>query len=82
MIWLRILFGRLSVVSSFALMAGGAAALLSPVLRLEMWWCFVFGSFLPVAPLLAYSASARALRGRLEAWRQLQKDGLITQDQF
>jgi hypothetical protein len=82
MIWLRILFGRLSVVTSFALMAGGAAALLSPRLGLEMWWCFVFGSFFPVGPLLAYFASARALRRRLEAWRQLQKDGLITQEQF
>lgn len=79
---LQIIFGRLSVVTACSLSSGAVFGLLSFSWGGDPWLSFVFGSFLPIAPFFLYFSSTKALRRNIANWKQLQEDGLLTQQQF
>jgi hypothetical protein len=79
---LRIIFGRLSVFSACSLTSGAVFALSSLLCSSNPWLWFLFGSFIPAAPLLLYFSSTYALRRSIENWKKLREDEIISQQQF
>jgi len=82
MMVLRILFGKLTIFTACGLTSGGLAYLLSGFLRLDPWWSFAAGSFLPLGPLTWYFSSPQFMRRSIEGWKKLKEDGLITEQQY
>lgn len=81
-VWLRILFGRLSVFTSACLSCGAVAGFLAHPFGANHWLWFVFGSLLPMLPLMGYFSSTFALRRSIETWKKLKEDQVITDAQL
>jgi hypothetical protein len=80
--FLWIIIGRLSVFTACSLTSGGIVGLIWHIRGDGELLAFVFGSFLPTAPLLLYFSSTWALRRGIEGWKKLQTDEVITKLQF
>lgn len=79
---LRIIYGKLTVLTASALTTGGLAALVMESVDKNPWTGFVFGALLPLGPVLIYYATPWALRRELSQLVQLKADGLLTDRQF
>ena len=73
-----------SVYASVGVSVGGLTAIVMSLLdsKLNAWACFGFGFFLPIGPLYPVFSSVRVVRWRLEQYRKLKDDSLITADQY
>jgi hypothetical protein len=81
-LWLRVVFGRLTVVTAWSLSCGAAVAILCMFSQMEVYGGFFVGSCLPLGPLMSHFSSPNALRGTIKKWNKLYKDGVISQAQF